>query len=524
MKQRQVRRNTEIAVVASQTVVKPHSDCFLGIANDLDDTKDLPRGNLSSRNLGTPDDSSPRIQKYKKKSKGNDKTENAPFGAFENKKPLNASLTEESNSMRQLQQTSEESNDIFNQKTAAREKRKSNTSLHASLHTPSSSISSRGPLIERPKSDRFLYVTQRNVADRPLLSPLRVISPKGNRPHFQSAANLHKPAGEKKTLSKDKNQKKQKRSKKKSAALAPRKGLNSMPKAESILNFASDDWEGAIHHTSIELDPGKAESSISKSKSKPIDAQTANVQVTNVKALTRNETNQKATKPNQGRTAAPRWGSSAMEKAASIFNFGIDNWDSDSDSDTDPSAPDGGNQADALVADRKSDSTKPKSEKKVKNTKLPGKLAKIDEAKESNHKPASIRALGLRRTNSYKPVDSSGGNIITSTRIKVIPKSEIEQERQPENTEGMNSKKTKSPRASRWGVLRSANGFIRATKKKLTVEETLSSGMPQDKSYKAPDSEVGPMDNISPVIHGTKHTATTKRKSSSSRTSKAPHL
>jgi hypothetical protein len=188
----------------------------------------------------------------------------------------------------------------------------------------------------------------------------------------------------------------------------------------------------------------------------------------------------------------------------------------------------GGDHTNAFVIERRSDIAKPKSEKKVKNTKLPGKLAKIDEAKESNHKPASIRrALGDIRTNSYKPVVSSGGNSIkkpASTRIKFIPNSEIEQVRQPDNTEGMNSKQNKSPRACRWGVLRSATGFIRATKRKLIVEEILTSGMPRGKSYQAPDSEVGPMDNGSPVIHEAKHTAKNKTKSSSPRTLKVLHL
>jgi hypothetical protein len=35
------------------------------------------------------------------------------------------------------------------------------------------------------------------------------------------------------------------KSKKKSAVLVPRRGLNSLSKAETILNFAYDDWEGA---------------------------------------------------------------------------------------------------------------------------------------------------------------------------------------------------------------------------------------------------------------------------------------
>jgi hypothetical protein len=140
------------------------------------------------------------------------------------------------------------------------------------------------------------------------------------------------------------------------------------------------------------------------------------------------------------------------------------------------------------VVEQKSDIAKPKSEKKVKNTKLPDKLANIDEATESNQKPVSTgrRALGARRTNNddASEDDSSEKTSIKKPflrRINLIPKSEIEQERQPANTEGMNSKKTKIPRASRWGGLRSANNFIRATKRKLTVEEMLPSGMPRDK-------------------------------------------
>jgi hypothetical protein len=192
---------------------------------------------------------------------------------------------------------------------------------------------------------------------------------------------------------------------------------------------------------------------------------------TRSKALTCNETNQEATKLNQGRMAAPPcWRSNAMEKSASLSNFDVDieNWDSDSDS----SAPNGGNQADAFVVVRKSDIAKPKSEKKLKNTKRPDKLAKIAEATELNQKKASRRALGARRTNNNESEASSEKNSIKSPsfrKIKFIRKSETEQ------------------------------------------------GAPEI------EIEVGPMDDISAVTHDTKYTAKSKRKGSS-RTLEAPSL
>jgi hypothetical protein len=180
----------------------------------------------------------------------------------------------------------------------------------------------------------------------------------------------------------------------------------------------------------------------------------------NVKALARNKTNQEAAKPNQGRTAAPGWRASKMVKAASLFNLSTKN------SDYDSSAPDGRNQADAFAVEQKSVIVEPKSEKKVKNTKLLANLAKIDEAKESNNQnPASRRALGARRTKSDKseesrkarlarrrtksntPEDSSEKNSIkklASRRMKCIPMSGIEEELLPEDTEEMKSKKTES--------------------------------------------------------------------------------
>jgi hypothetical protein len=312
-----------------------------------------------------------------------------------------------------------------------------NASLpYASLLSPNSTSSPRSP-VERAKSDHFLNVTQKSVADMPLMSPMRVSSPRkaGARLRVKVAASQEKTPVEKKSRSE-------------------------------------------------------------------------------AKALTCNETNQEATEPNQGKMASPPlWRSNAMEKGASLKSFVVEDWDSDSDS----SAPDGGNQEDAFVVERKSGIAKPKSEKKVKNTKLPDKLSKIDEATESNQKMASKKALGASntgRTNNSESEESSEKNNIkkpASRKIKFIRKSEIEEGRKPENTEGMNSKKTE--------ITPAANS---ATK-------LISSGKPHDKSYQAPEIEieieveVGPMDDISPVTQASKYTAKSKRKGSS-RTLEAPSL
>jgi hypothetical protein len=80
----------------------------------------------------------------------------------------------------------------------------------------------------------------------------------------------------------------------------------------------------------------------------------------------------------------------------------------------------------------------------------------------------------------------------------------------------------KSEGKSRWAALRTANDFIRAAKRKLTLEEALAYGQTTNGNAEAPDIEVGIMDHISPVTNASKYTK--QRRKTGSRKLPAPKL
>jgi hypothetical protein len=204
--------------------------------------------------------------------------------------------------------------------------------------------------------------------------------------------------------------------------------------------------------------------------------------------------------------------SSAMTKAASLFNFPIDEWDGDSN--TTPSGHQDGRK-EGFVEERKTSLSKPVTEHNEK---------KLDNTEDSLHKPMSTRAF--RRGKNAKPdvatkknekdsaVLSTEAKKPTSSRdIKFISRSEMQEKQQVEIV------KSEGKRPSRWGAFRTANDFIRAAKRKLTLEEALAHGQTNNGNEEAPDIEVGAMDHISPVTNATKYTKPPRRKTSTKKLS-----
>jgi hypothetical protein len=122
-----------------------------------------------------------------------------------------------------------------------------------------------------------------------------------------------------------------------------------------------------------------------------------------------------------------------------------------------------------------------------------GKNAKLDVDTKKNEKDNTILSMEAK-----KP--------ISSRAIKFISRSKMEEKEQQEIV------KSEGNRPSHWVALRTANDFIRVTKRKITLEEALMHGQTINGNTEAPHIEAGDMNQISPVMNASKYMILTLQK------------